>query len=299
MEKNDREIVWDIPQLELEIPPQISLHHDISYEEGTAKLHLSVNNQNGSALNGVYLEVTEKSSATEAASAGRSPVLSGPTLLFLNLPGQTTVENIIYTIREPVLVQAKVIADKRLLAETMIVVDPQASQPHRYSKEKRIVAVGVVDHRERPLKIKNGYYQVSANQEIKVTINSKGPEYVGTVQEIELKHPNISVGSTGKGNDRTFSYDMKFLINNPLTTKLDVLYSVKYQDAETRTQVLPLQVKASRWGLFLIGMLFILPNVIDMLMTNYELGKHRDIWLGLLLTCIFLPFLYDRIQSRF
>jgi hypothetical protein len=306
-EKDGREITWEISAIPFNAPPRLTLQYNLHPEEQNTRLSMTIHNHSHCEARGLRLEVDLQGVLHDKNALSWC---SGPTRVSFDLMPQTESEKYVYTVSGQGVCHVCIYQEKTLLVQEFINMIHATTAPATYSKENRNVAVRVYNARNnKELKPRGGYYRVWAHQNIKVVINpikeanepsKTSRDYVETVKDIEIKHPDITISSTGKSDDREFTYHMKFLASTPLTTKQIILYTVKYEDSENRTQVLPLQLQASSWGLFLIGMLFILPNLIDIIISTYQLERYKEVWLMIVVgVCITLPFLYDRIQSRF
>lgn len=310
--KDTEEVYWDIPALNIDVPPYVSL--DIRCQGGSTEWDLQIVAKNHSAipLQDIELDIALE---PEPSQIDAPLLFSGPRHMLLQLEPQETSKTISCSTRTPGILVAKLADKGGLLCEKRLLLsagESDKSQSDSGSQGNQNVAVIVEDARNgRAISPGRGYYCVSPDRELMLRINprhsgemrkgqnSLRPTYVPSVKNVILNHPNISVGNIGKAGDREFSYTVKFLSNNPLTSKLIILYTVQYENGEERTQILAFKLKASVWGLLLVGMLFILPNLLDLIISS-DLGWPKAALFTLVaLLCLLMPFVYDRIQSSF
>ena len=284
-EKDRRSFHWEIPSFKLKRPTLISLYTNIEYEGRKGKIRLEIHNEESKTID---LRLKANFSPREDIQS----FFSGSTQAQIKLKPHAR-ETYIYEVEQEGEMQFKVHESEKLLQRTSVSID--FSSVKIQEEKNSPVAVQVYNAwNQKQIKRKRDYYKVSPEQEILVTINPKDKNYVPTVQDISISHhPNITIAETGRTDDKVFSYSMKFSGQGPLATKLRLLYSVKYQNAESRPQTLAFKLKPSPIGLILLGSLFILPSFLDTMVST------SDWWARILIVvlCILIPFAYDWINS--
>lgn len=303
---------WEIKAITLATPPKLSIKEDVQQQGLGCLIRVWLCNHTPEPCR-VLLTAEWK----PHGETGKAPVCCGYGQLWVDIPACPKMQQcgesqpILYNTEQcGQLSLAVKWQDDTLLTRQIEVTVPEepanmAPQPLPLQPNRNVAVVVENIRNGHTIALKNGYYPVKADDDLRVTINprfkknKKNGEYVGDVKKVTLKHPNLVVASTGQSNDKTFCYDVKVLSSSPLTMKMPVLYTVEYEDGEERAHILPFKLCASMWWLCLIGLLFILPNLLDVLFDAYDFGLPKAAVFSIgAFFCMLLPLLYDRLQSR-